>query len=76
MIKELHWIVGRTAEEVIKGANLIKKSGMKCTDIGVRPIVETATGKPVYDMYELTFEGTWWQCRKACKIIDKLELGK
>ena len=68
IIKYLHGY----PKDLIRDAKLIKKSGMICTDVVQRPIVETATGKLVLMCHELTFEGNIFQYLKARKIMEKI----
>ena len=72
---ELHFLTGYP-KDLIRDANAVKRSGMKCTEVVERPIVETATGKLVLMAYELTFKGSVFQYLKARRIIKDLHHGE
>ena len=67
----IHYLSGYP-KDLVKDAKLIKQAGVKCTEVLERPIVETATGKIVHMCYELKFQGNFFQCLKAEKIMKKL----
>lgn len=59
-------------KDLVKDAKLIKQAGVNCTKVLEQPIIEVATGKIVHMCYELTFEGNFFQCLKAGRIMERL----
>ena len=68
---ELHWLTGYP-KDLIKDVKLIKKSGMACTNVVERPLIETATGKIAHICYEVIFKGSVFQYLKARTIMHHL----
>ena len=67
----IRWLSGYP-KDLVKDAKLIKQSGVKCTEVIERPLVEVATGKIAHMCYELKFEGNIFQVLKAERIMSKL----
>ncbi len=56
-------------KDLVRDVNSIKKLGLKCVDWQKRDVVETATGRLVTQLDELTFKGNVFQVARAKKLI-------
>lgn len=56
-------------KDLIRDVNSLKKLGLKCVDWKKSDVIETATGRVVTQLDELTFKGNIFQIAKAKKLI-------
>ena len=65
-----HWLTAEPWEIMREKVKKIKnESGVQCTDLSTRDLVETETGKIVLTFWDVTFEGNIFQVAKANRMI-------